>query len=215
MVPHSRHRGIQQSVHMLHIRSTPLKLEKKILITIIFTIMCTTCRQQWCGCRWRCPQPRMDCLRRFWCNSSVLWTYCHSPVARFPRRRLGRQSKYERRRGDLGGSTTVDLALSTCAFTPLAKFGKSACGISFPTMVLLMGGRRGTLSASGVDKKLLRPEVLIGTLGLWRHNDVCFMKACKSVKKYGHHMILIYGTILIWGRSTQWCPQIGIEMLSR
>jgi hypothetical protein len=65
-----------------------------------------------------------------------------------------------------GGSTTVVLALSTCAFPPLAKFGKSGCGMLLPTMMLLMGGRRGTLSASGGDKKLLRPEVLIGTLGL-------------------------------------------------
>jgi len=107
MVPHSRHRGIQQSADMLRNRSTPLKLEKKILITIIFTIMCTMCRQRRCGCRRWCPQPHnMDRLRRFWCNSSVLWTYCHRPVARFPRRRLGRQSKYGRRGGDLRGSTS-------------------------------------------------------------------------------------------------------------
>ncbi len=64
------------------------------------------------------------------------------------------------------GLTMVDLALSTCTFPPLAKFGKSACSILLQTMVLLMGGRQGTLSASGGDKKLLRPEVLIGTLGL-------------------------------------------------
>jgi hypothetical protein len=165
MVPHSWHRGIQQSVDMLRNRFTPLKLEKKILITIIFTIMCTTCQQQWCGCRQRCPQPRMDRLRWFWCNSSILWTYCHRPVVRFPRRRLGRQSKYGQRGGDLGGSTTVNLGLSTCAFPPLAELGKSACGILLPTMVLLMGGRRGTLSASGGEEKLLRLEVLIGTLG--------------------------------------------------
>ncbi len=179
MVPHSPHQGIQQSVDMLHNRSTPLKLEKKIRITIIFTIMCTTCRQRRCGCRQRCPQPCMDRLRWFWCNSSVLCTYCHRPVARFTRRRLGRQSKYGQCGGDLGELTTVDLALSTCVLPPLAEFGESACGISLPTMVLLMGGRRGTLWASGGDKKLLWPEVLIGTLGLWRHNDVCFMKACK------------------------------------
>ncbi len=151
-----------------------------------------TCQQQQCGCRQRCLQPHMDRLWRFWCNSSVLWAYCHCPVVRFPWQRLGRQSKYGRRRGDLGGLTTVDLALSTCTFPPLAEFGKSACGILLPTMVLLMGGRWGTLSASGGDEKLLRPEVLIGTLGLWWHNDVCFMKTCKSVKKYGRHMILIW-----------------------
>ncbi len=154
--------------------------------------MCTTCWQRLCGCRRRCLQPRMDHLRWFWCNSSVLRAYCHRPVTRFPQRQLGRQSNYGRRGGDLGGLTTVNLVLSTWVFPPLAKFGKSACGIPLPTMVLLMGGRRGTLLASGGDKKLFWPEVLIGTLGLWWHNDVCFMKACKSVKKYGHHMILIW-----------------------
>ena len=106
MVPYSRQRGIQQSANMLRNRSTPLKLEKKILITIIFTIMCTTRRRRLCVCRRRCPQPRMDRLQWFRCNSSVLWTYCHRPVARFPRRRLGRQSKYGRRGGDLRGSTS-------------------------------------------------------------------------------------------------------------
>jgi hypothetical protein len=166
MVPHSRHRGIQQSVDMLHNRSTPLKQEKKILITIFFTIICPTCQQRQCGCRQRCPQPRMDRLQRFLCNSSVLWTYYHCPIAWFPWRQLGRQSKYGQRGGDLVGSTTVDLALSTCVFPPLAEFGESVCGILLPTMVLLMGGRRGTLLASGGDENVLRTEVLIGTLGL-------------------------------------------------
>jgi hypothetical protein len=106
---------------MLRNRSTPLKLEKKLLITIIFTIMCTTCRQRRCSCRRRCPQPRMDHLRRFRCNSSILWTYCHRPVSRFPRRRLGRQSKYGRRGGDLGGvdngrvlSVTIKCCVEWC-----------------------------------------------------------------------------------------------------
>jgi hypothetical protein len=80
-----------------------------ILITIIFTIMCTACQQRQCGCRQRCPQPLMDHLRRFQCNSSILWTYCHCLVARFLRRWLGRQSKYGQSGGDLGGSTMVNL----------------------------------------------------------------------------------------------------------
>jgi hypothetical protein len=192
MVPHSRHRGIQQSADMLRNRSTLLKLEKNILITIIFTIMCTMCRQRQCGCRRRCPQPLMDHLQRFQCNSSILWTYCHRPVARFPRRRLGRQSKYGRSGGDLGGSTMVDLALSTCAFPPLAEFGESACDMTLPTMVLLMGGRGGTLSASRGDEKLLRLMVLIGTVGCDGTTMFVFLMACTSVKKYGHHMILIW-----------------------
>jgi hypothetical protein len=64
-----------------------------------------------------------------------------------------------------GGSTTVDLALSMCAFPPLAEFGESACDIPLPTMVLLMGGRGEKLSASGGDEKLLRLMVLKGTVG--------------------------------------------------
>jgi hypothetical protein len=45
MVRHSWCQGIQQSADMLRNRSTLLKLEKKIFITIIFTIMCTTHQQ--------------------------------------------------------------------------------------------------------------------------------------------------------------------------
>jgi hypothetical protein len=163
MVPHSRHQGIQQSADMLRNRSTPLKLEKKILITIIFTMMCTTCRQQRCGCRWRCPQPSMDRLWRFWCNSSVLWTYCHCPVAWLPRRRLGRQSKYGRQGGNQGGSTTVDLVLSTCAFPPLAKFGNATAGRTPSCVLLLRGaGVEGSGGTRGI-KKVSRLIVKLGS----------------------------------------------------
>ena len=41
MVPHPRHQCMQRSADMLRNRSTSLKLEKTILITINFTIMCT------------------------------------------------------------------------------------------------------------------------------------------------------------------------------
>ncbi len=162
MVPHSQHRGIQQSADMLRNRSKLLKLEKKILITIIFTIMCTMCQQQQCGCRQWCPQPRMDRLQQFWCNNSVLWIYCHRPVARFPRRRLGRQSKYGRCGGDLGGSTTIDLALSTCAFPPLAEFGNATTGVAPALELLLRGGRGGGSRGSGGIKKV---SPLIARLG--------------------------------------------------
>ncbi len=107
VVLHSQRWGIQQSANVLHNRSTLLKLEKKIFIIIIFTIMCTTHQQQWCVCKPGCPQPRMDCLRRFQCNCSVLWTYCHHPVARFLRQWLGRQSKFGWHGGDLEGLTMV------------------------------------------------------------------------------------------------------------
>ncbi len=139
MVPHSQRRGIQQTADMLHNRSTLLKLEKKIFLTIIFTIMCMNHRQRRCVCRGRCPQPRMDRLRQFQCNSSILWTYCHRPVTRFPQQRLGRQSKYGRHGGDLGGSTKVDLALSTWTFSPLDEFTNSANHILVPSMLLMRG----------------------------------------------------------------------------
>jgi len=41
-----------------------------------------------------------------------------------------------------------------------------------------------------------------------------FVSACKSVKKHGHHMILRW-CLTNLGPSTRWCPQIGMEMLSR
>ncbi len=114
-------------------------LEKKIFITIIFTFMCTTHQQWWCICRQRCLQPCMDRLRRFWCNSSILWTYCHHPVAWFLRRRLGRQAKYGRHGGYLGGLTMVSLALSTCTFSLPDKFANSANRIPVPLMLLMRG----------------------------------------------------------------------------
>jgi hypothetical protein len=124
---------------MLRNRSTLVKLEKKIFITIIFTIMCTTRRQQRCGCMQRCLQPRMGSLRWFRCNRIVLRIYWHRPVAWFPRRRLGRQSKYGRRRGNLGGSTMVDLALSTCVFSPPDTFADSYTCLPLPSMLSMRG----------------------------------------------------------------------------
>jgi len=46
MAPHPRRQGIQQLANMLRNRSTSLKLEKSILITINLTIMCTTCQRR-------------------------------------------------------------------------------------------------------------------------------------------------------------------------
>jgi hypothetical protein len=66
----------------------------------------------------------------------------------------------------LGGSTTVNLALSTCAFSPPEEFADSNTSISLPTMVLSMGGRGGRSLASRGEGKVSQPEVLIWTLGL-------------------------------------------------
>jgi hypothetical protein len=135
-LPAPRHTTISKhATQWVHL----VKTRKKKCITIIFTIMCTTHQRQQCGCRRQCPQPRMDRLQQFRCNSIVLWTYCHHPVTWFPQRRLGRQSKYGQRGGDLGGSTTVHLALSTCAFSPPDKLADSNASIPLPSMLLMKG----------------------------------------------------------------------------
>jgi len=124
MVPHPRRQGIQQSTDMLQNRSTSLKLEKKILITINLTIMCMTRQRWWCGCRGRCPQPHMGRLRRFRRNRSVLWACWYCPVARLPqRRRRGRQSEHGRRGGHLGGSATADFLRRWAPLDAVAEFG--------------------------------------------------------------------------------------------
>ncbi len=82
--------------------------------------MCTAHQQRQCSCRQRSLQRCMDRLRRFRCNRSVLWTYWHRPVAWFPLWRWVRQSKYGRRGGNLGRSTTVDLL--HCRYSQRAPF---------------------------------------------------------------------------------------------
>ena len=112
MVPHPWCRGMQQSADMLRNKSTLLKLEKTILITINLTTVCTMRRRRRCGCRRRCPQLCMGRLRRFRRNRSVLWNYRHRPVARLPRRRRGRQSEQEGRRGAIWGVDNSQFAAS-------------------------------------------------------------------------------------------------------
>ena len=52
------------------------------------------------------------------------------------------------------------------------------------------GTQGGRSVVTGGIEKLLRPMGVIGTVGLWRHNDVFLLLAHLSVKKYCHHMIL-------------------------
>ncbi len=66
----------------------------------------------------------------------------------------------------MGGLTTVHLALSMCAFSPLDEFADSNASILLPRMVLLMGSRGGRSLASGGEEKVSQLMVLIGTLGL-------------------------------------------------
>ncbi len=54
-----------------------------------------------------------------------------------------------------------------------------------------MRGRTGKgLGARGKGEKLLQLMVVIGTLGLWGHNNVGLLTRFYSAKKYGEHMIL-------------------------
>ncbi len=134
------------------------------------------------------------------------WTYCHRPVARFPRRRLGRQSKYGRRGGDLGGSTTIDLALSTCAFSPLAEFGNATTGIAPALVLLLRGGRGGGSQGSGGVKKV---SPLLAQLGsrVFFVDAMCVLAHIKSHPKRMAHPPCKYLRRLNWVWGTQWCPQ--------
>ncbi len=76
----------------------------------------------------------------------------------------------------------------------LAKFGESAAAVPLATIVLLRVGKGGRAGTPVGMVKLFRLMGVIGTVGLWRHNDIFWLSACTSGKKYGHHMILI------------WCP---------
>jgi hypothetical protein len=165
MVPHSRLRGIQQSADMLRNRSTSLKLEKTILITIYLTVMCTTCRRRQGVCRRRCLQPRMSRLRWFRRKRFILWTYWRRPVARFPRRRRGRQSEHGQRGGHLGGSTTVDLLRRWAPLDAATKLGDAAAGSAPPCVLSLRGRGGGGSGGRGGVVKVSRLIVILGSRG--------------------------------------------------
>ncbi len=76
----------------------------------------------------------------------------------------------------------------------VAKFGESAATVPLTWMLPIRGRRGGRSAATGGIEKLFRLMGVIGPWGLWRHNDFFSLLALISVKKYCHHMILI------------WCP---------
>ena len=154
MVPHSRLRGIQQSADMLRNRSTSLKLEKTILITIRQGV-----------CRRRCLQPRMSRLRRFRRKRFILWTYWRRPVARFPRRRRGRQSEHGRRRGNLGLASMVDFACFGALSRAATKLGDAAAGTAPPCVLSLRGRGGGGSGGRGGVVKVSRLIVILGSRG--------------------------------------------------
>ncbi len=99
--------------------------------------MCTAHRRWWCSCRQWSLQPRMDRLWWFRCNRSMLWTYWHRPVARFPRWRWVRQSKNGQCRGNLRGLTTVDLL--HCRYLQSAHFARWPNSAILPPRVRSQG----------------------------------------------------------------------------
>jgi hypothetical protein len=165
MVPHSRLRGIQQSAEMLRNRSMSLKLQKTILITIYLTVMCKTCRRRRGVCRRRYLQPGMSRLRRFRRKRFILWTYWRRPVARFPRRRRGRQSEHGRRRGDLGLASTVNFACLVSLLRAATKLGNAAAGSAPPCELSLRGRGGGGSGVRGGVVKVSRLIVILGSRG--------------------------------------------------
>jgi len=56
------------------------------------------------------------------------------------------------------------------------------------------GVQGGEVGSDRGDRKVVTTHGMMGTVGLWRHNDVLLLLAHMLVKKYCHHMIL------------RWCP---------
>ncbi len=162
MVPHPRHRGIQQSANMLHNRSTSLKIEK--IITNIFTIMCTTCRHWQCGCRWKYPQPRMGHLQRFRYNWFVLWTYWHCSIAWFLWQRLGMQSQHGWHRGNFGFALMVFLMDFWALLGAVAEFDNATARRTPACMLLLRGGQGD--GGGGRDGRVILARLIV-QLGSW------------------------------------------------
>ena len=63
-------------------------------------------------------------------------------MARFWRRRRGRQTKHGRHRGDFGGAKTIVLRAKWGLMATVAKFGESAATVPL-TWMLPIRGRRG------------------------------------------------------------------------
>ena len=81
-----------------------------------------------------------------------------------------------------------------------AKFDKSVAMVPPLTWMLPMRGHKGErLGARGEGEKVFQLMGVRRPWGLWQHNDVFVVGSYVGEKLLS----------LIWGRSTQWCPQIG------
>jgi len=181
----SQHATQQQQVYIL-------KTRKKILISTNLTFMCTvhdaSTTTMWLR-RWQCMKPRIGHPWQFRFNRFSLRTYRHHPVARFPRRRGGRQSEHGQRRGDLGGTAMVDLPQRCALLGDVAKFGNTpplfcshGCCWWEGARVLVGSKRGGRKSVHRVDRNFLMCDV-------W-----CRISPWKSMlgeKEWGGGMILM------------------------
>jgi hypothetical protein len=148
MVPHSWRQGIQQPTNMLRNRSTLLKLEKKIFITINMTIMCTSCRQGRCG-KYGPPSAPSETV-----PSAVLSTSAGKLVINRPFEKRGMlfvwsatppsQRILPPQKASISGSIAKHplMRLSTLAFRERIKFDNADAG-RMPACVLALRGGRG------------------------------------------------------------------------
>jgi hypothetical protein len=108
-------------------------------------------------------------------------------VARFQRRREGRQSEHWQGGCDVWGLKTVDLMLRR--WEPLeavAEFSDVAATVPLPWMLSVMGAEQNVVSKRGLVK-VSRQTLAIGTLGLCRCS---FVDAFYAAIKYDAHTYL-------------------------
>jgi hypothetical protein len=67
-----------------------------------------------------------------------------------------------------------------------------------PDNGVIEGWQEGDIVGKWGVQKLLRLMMLIGTVGFDGTMMFVFLMACTSVKKYGHHMILIWCHTNLW-----------------
>ncbi len=116
------------------------------------------------------------------CSSSnaIVLSYCHHPVARFPRQQLGRQSKYGWHGGDLGGVNNGQFGIVHVCIQPTGQICRFQRQHTGPINVVDERVQGYWLGGSVGGVICPQPEVLIGTMGLWRHNNVQWLRVNDS-----------------------------------
>ena len=89
-----------------------------------------------------------------------------------------------------GGSTLVRLLRRWAPLEAVADFGNSDAARTLTWVLLVRGCKGKMLGARGEGEKVSRLMVIIGTVGLWRHNNVGLLMLYYAVKKHGEPMIL-------------------------